>query len=85
MKRITASDARRHWFQVLDRVAAGEVVMIERNGRRIVLRRAEGPKHPMAVPDYTGFTRPLADGDRADRWSWDWEETGGLRPREAGE
>ena len=80
MKRITASEARRNWFQVLDRVAAGEVMMIERNGRRIVLRREEEPARPGTLPDYSALIRPVADVDRADDWSWEWTEEGELRP-----
>jgi hypothetical protein len=32
MKRVTASEARRNWFRLLDEVAAGAVVVIERGG-----------------------------------------------------
>jgi len=78
MKRVTASDARRNWFRILDRVAAGEVVVIERHGRRIILRREEG--EAAAVPDYEALIRPLADVDRADEWSWTWDEEVGLAP-----
>lgn len=81
MKRITASEARRCWFQILDRVAAGEVMMIERKGRRIVLRREEEQERTGALPDYAALIRPLADVDRADGWSWEWVEEGDLRPR----
>ena len=35
MKRVTASDARKNWFRLLDEAAAGEVVVIERAGTRI--------------------------------------------------
>lgn len=80
MKRITATDARRHWFEVLDRVAAGEVMMIERNGRRIVLRREDEQEGAGPLPDYAALIRPLADTNRADDWSWEWTEEGGLHP-----
>lgn len=82
MKRITASEARRRWFEVLDRVAAGEVMMIERNGRRIVLRREEAPEHAGPLPDYAALIRPVADVNRADDWGWEWTEEGELHPRE---
>lgn len=83
VKRITATQARRHWFEVLDRVAAGEVMMIERHGRRIVLRREEAPAAP--VRDYSALIRPVVDVNRADAWSWEWTEDGELRPGEAPE
>lgn len=86
MKRITASEARRRWFEVLDRVAGGEVLMIERNGRQIVLRREEEQENAGSPPDYGALIRPLTDASRADDWSWEWTESGELRPgSEAGE
>jgi antitoxin (DNA-binding transcriptional repressor) of toxin-antitoxin stability system len=80
MKRITASEARRHWFTVLDRVAAGEIMVIERKGRRIVLRREEEQERTLELPEYTALIRPVADVNRADDWSWEWTEEGELRP-----
>ncbi|MGH7475487.1 MAG: type II toxin-antitoxin system Phd/YefM family antitoxin [Longimicrobiales bacterium] len=68
MKRVTASEARRHWFRLLDEVAAGAVVLIERHGRRLVLRReprGEGEE----APDY-GRLIQVAEPERADRWGW---------------
>lgn len=82
MKRITASEARRNWFQLLDRAAAGEVVLIERNGRRIVLRREEEGERSAAVPDYRTLIRPVGDVEGADRWSWAWDSSAGLHPHE---
>lgn len=81
MKRITASEARRNWFQLLDRVAAGEVMMIERNGRRIVLRREGELEHSGPLPDYRPLIRAIADANRADEWSWEWTDQGDLHPR----
>jgi antitoxin (DNA-binding transcriptional repressor) of toxin-antitoxin stability system len=81
MKRVTASDARRDWFRLLDEVAAGEVVSIDRGGRTILLKRAPRQKDRGAVPDYTRLIR--ADGaEGADRWSWEWGSEGDLQPRE---
>ena len=37
MKRVTASAARKNWFQLLDEVVQGEKIVIERRGRRIVV------------------------------------------------
>ena len=73
MKRITATEARRHWFRLLDEVAAGEVVVIERKGRRIVLRRENRSRSASkAVPDYGKLLR-VPDAASADSWSWEWE------------
>ncbi|MGH7564296.1 MAG: type II toxin-antitoxin system Phd/YefM family antitoxin [Gemmatimonadota bacterium] len=77
MKRVTASQARKDWFRLLDEAVAGEVIVIERNGRRIVLRLAETTDP--SSPDYSDVIS-APDADEADRWSWEWDETG-LRPR----
>ncbi|MHC4469614.1 MAG: type II toxin-antitoxin system Phd/YefM family antitoxin [Planctomycetota bacterium] len=73
MKRVTASEARRNWFRVLDEVAAGETVVVERHGRRIVIRREQGgeERSPEDLPDYSALlSAPKAD--EADRWRWEW-------------
>ena len=73
MKRLTASQARRNWFRLLDEIAAGEVVVIERKGRRIVLRREQenAEARTEASPDYSALLR-VPDAERADRWGWVW-------------
>lgn len=77
MKRVTASEARRNWFKLLDDVVRGERVVIERRGRRIVLlcedQNEVGPSE--TTPDY-GELLQVADADDADRWSWSWSEDG---------
>ena len=70
MKRITASEARRNWFRLLDEVADGEVVVIERKGRRIQLRREPGEVRE--VPDYSEVIKVTGAAADADRWGWDW-------------
>ncbi len=77
MKRLTASEVRKNWFRVLDEVAAGEVVVLERKGQRIVLRREDKKtaKSKQQVPDYSRLLR-VPDADQADRWSWDWQGPG---------
>ncbi len=80
---MTASEARRNWFRVLDEVIAGEVVVIERKGRRVVLRREA--KDAMVMkdsPDYAALIR-VADLEAADTWGWEWDEDGGwVNPRD---
>ena len=72
MKRVTASEARRLWFRLLDEVIAGEVVMIVRGGKRIVIRREE-PKRVREekLPDYSRLLKATG-ADQADLWRWDW-------------
>jgi antitoxin (DNA-binding transcriptional repressor) of toxin-antitoxin stability system len=82
MKRVTASEARRDWFRLLDEVAAGEVVVVERKGRRIVIQReAKGRSREATAPDYSAVLRVPAP-DLADTWTWEWNgQDGELRPR----
>lgn len=76
MKRVTASEARRNWFRLLDEVAAGETIVIDRHGIRVVLQRqghTEGPATD--VPDYTDVLHvPCLDD--AETWGWEWVEPG---------
>jgi antitoxin (DNA-binding transcriptional repressor) of toxin-antitoxin stability system len=73
MKRITASEARRTWFRLLDEVAGGATVAIERHGTRVILTRETEPS--LELPDYSGILR-APSADRADRWGWRWEGEG---------
>jgi antitoxin (DNA-binding transcriptional repressor) of toxin-antitoxin stability system len=80
MKRVTASEARKNWFRLLDEVAGGAVVCIERGGRRIVLRREADAAEEERLPDYASLLRVPAL-DEADRWGWTWSgDTGSLEP-----
>ncbi|MGD8281307.1 MAG: hypothetical protein PVJ80_16650 [Gemmatimonadota bacterium] len=72
MKRVTASEARRNWFRLLDEAVDGEVVVIERAGTRILLQREPGPAGAEAAPDYADLIR-APDVAGADRWSWEWD------------
>jgi hypothetical protein len=83
MKRVTASDARKNWFRLLDEVAAGEVVCIERRGRRLLLKREAEPGVREAVPDYSAILRS-DEAIRADEWGWEWNgPEGDVRPSRA--
>lgn len=78
MKRVTASEARRNWFRILDEVAGGATVVVERHGQRIVIRREEPSVEEL--PDYGPLIR-VPDADEADRWGWSWPgEEGDLEP-----
>ena len=74
MKSVTASEARKNWFRLLDEVADGEVVVIRRGARNIVLRCESLQELP--VPDYSQAVR--SEVDEADRWGWEWTD-GGIR------
>ena len=80
MKRVTASEARKNWFRLLDEVAQGAVVCIERGGRRIILRREQEEGGGEVRPDYEALLR-VPDLDEADGWGWRWSpEDGSLEP-----
>lgn len=74
MKRVTATQARRNWFRLLDEIVAGETVVVERDGARIVLHReSETREAARSIPAYDDvITVPRAE--QADRWSWEWDE-----------
>lgn len=80
MQKVTATEARKRWFRLLDEVVDGEVV-VERRGRRVVLRREDGraARGMTAVPDYRKVLQ-VPRADEADRWSWAWQGPGRLRP-----
>ena len=80
MKRVTATEARKNWFRLLDDVLEGEVIVIERNGNRIVIRRESEPpvEGAYSTSDYSHLLR-VAKADEADRWGWSWSE-GDLEP-----
>lgn len=81
MKRVTATEARKNWFRLLDEVADGEVVLIDRGGSRLVLKLAESGAQTSPIPSYEGLIR-VRKAEEADRWGWEWEDSPeGLKPR----
>ena len=84
VKRVTATEARKNWFRLLDEVAGGEVVLIERDGARLVLQLAEQEEARTKTPDYRGLIR-VPQAEEADQWGWEWDGSPeGLRPRRTG-
>ena len=81
MKRMTATEARKNWFRLLDEVVEGEVVLIERDGARLLLKMVDQGEPTDRVPDYRGLIR-VKDVDEADQWGWEWDGSSeGLQPR----
>jgi hypothetical protein len=79
---MTATEVRRNWFRVLDEVLAGETIVVERSGGRVVLRAEGASASPggASPPDYS--TLLCGDVELADRWTWDWPGSEGeLRSR----
>ena len=75
MKHVTASEARKNWFSLLDEVANGQIVAIERNGKKLVLRTEKRKKSKSYRKVISG-----QDIDNADKWGWDWDKAGRLIP-----
>jgi hypothetical protein len=73
MKNVTASDARKHWFRLLDEALRGEVIAVQRKGHRIVLRREEvaTSRNAKGARQYRRLLH-VPDAEKADRWSWEW-------------
>jgi antitoxin (DNA-binding transcriptional repressor) of toxin-antitoxin stability system len=86
MKNVKASEARKHWFRLLDEALRGEVIIVQRKGRRVVLRREELNERAIGADTrrYKKLLR-VPKADEADRWSWQWKGPGGdLVPRRRG-
>jgi antitoxin (DNA-binding transcriptional repressor) of toxin-antitoxin stability system len=81
MKRVSATEARKNWFRLLDEVVEGETVLIEREGARLILQLDETRDREERAPDYRGLIR-VRDVDAADRWGWEWNGSpDGLEPK----
>ncbi len=77
MRTITATEARKSWFRLLDAAVDGEVVVIDRNGVRVELRRAATEaEEGWEPPDYGRVLR-VAEAERADEWGWEWDAASG--------
>jgi hypothetical protein len=74
MKHVSASEARRNWFKLLDEAVKGEVIAIQRDDKKLILKLQKGKAK---TPDYTKLI-DFPDVDTADLWSWDWKGPGKL-------
>ncbi len=80
MKKIGATEARNNWFQLLDEVLAGESVVIERKGGRVLLQRQTAPTEA-PIPDYSDLIE-AGDFDDIANWGWEWDHPDkGMIPR----
>ncbi len=77
MKHVTASEARKNWFAVLDEGPKGAVVAIQRNDEKLILKLQ---KKKAVVPNYKGVI-DFPDADDANTWSWEWNGLGKLAPK----
>jgi len=83
MKNVTASEARKNWFRLLDEALRGEVIAVKRKGRRLVLRREEATetRNAKGASQYKRLLK-VPDANQADQWSWEWRgPKRGLAPR----
>lgn len=79
MKSVTASEARKNWFRILDEVVAGETIAVNRKGRRVLITLEDPAAMPEGggIPDYSDVMA-VSEVDRADEWGWDWDPDTGL-------
>lgn len=79
MKQVTASEARKNWFRLLDEVVDGEVVSIPRKGKSVLIKLDEKKdiKLGQIAMDYRDVVQASNVND-ADRWHWQWDEEGAL-------
>ena len=78
MKYVTASEARKNWFRLLDEAAQGEVIAIRRDSKKLILKLEE---EEASIPKYGRLLR-VPDTDQADTWGWEWNPSEGLRPKD---
>ena len=78
MKHVTASEARKNWFKLLDEASNGETIAINRNGKNLALRLQTGKKREK-LPDYSKIIR-APDADNANKWGWKWTKRRGVIP-----
>jgi hypothetical protein len=79
MKYVTASEARRNWFRLLDEAANGEVISIQRDDKKLILTLDAGRRK---TPNYDGLI-DFKDADQADTFGWEWKGPGRMLPRQA--
>ena len=76
MKQVTATEARKNWFTLLDEAARGEVIAIRRNDKNLILKLEKSKR---VTPDYAQSI-DFPDADDAETWGWDWKGPGKLAP-----
>jgi hypothetical protein len=77
MKHVTASEARKNWFKLLDEAARGEVIAIQRDDKKLILKAA---KTKSRQPNYKKLIQ-FPDVDDAHTWGWEWKGPGQLASR----
>ena len=77
MKCVTASEARKNWFTLLDEAVKGEVTAIQRHDKKLILKLQTKKS---AAPSYKGLI-DFPDADEADTWGWEWKGPGKLVPK----
>jgi hypothetical protein len=74
MKQVSATEARKNWFTLLDEAARGEVIAIRRNDKNLILKLEKSKR---ATPDYKKSI-DFPDADNAETWGWEWKGAGKL-------
>jgi prevent-host-death family protein len=79
MTRVTATEARRSLFDLLDAVERGEEIAIERRGVRFRVVLEDEPRRAAVASPFASVARDVADG----QWSWEADRAGRLRFRKS--
>lgn len=75
MKQYSSTEARKHFFELLDSAVAGETVKIERKGVLITLTPKRIKKNKKKL-NYNAHIH--GNLNHADQWTWDWHPSKGL-------
>ncbi len=79
MQHLSATEARQHFFELLDRAAQGEAVFIDRRGLTLKLVRGESSQKKKKSSSIEYRAHIHSPVDQSDQWSWDWKPTKGLK------
>ena len=81
MKHVTATEARKNWFALLDEALSGEVIAIQRDNKKLILKLQSTKRATKSYNELIDFP----DADEADTWSWEWKGPGKLESRRGSE
>lgn len=77
MKQVGATEARKDFFKLLDKVVEGETVVIKRKGVNLRLVREPQVKKKSKKIQYHRYIQGAVD--QADQWNWVWSPSEGLK------
>ena len=74
MKRVSVAQFRKNLAAYLDDAAAGEEILVESAGRRVVVRPAPAERTARRkLPDYSDLLAALPPAVLTGEWKWEWD------------